>query len=192
MENSCRLGCDRGFGDSVDRRRRVNVETCDTMRPPFLNRTCSRSPSQPSLPYVSRCSRVVRAVDRRPRRRRGTTATTGDVVLLRHRVRHRVVRLLERLHVQLGFVLPRDVPSDGVVPRERPRAERTRHPDALVTLPYVGAQVRLVAVQSLAERTLQLLTIGSGDGASLVDLRVPHSGGGGRRTQIRGRRMSGW
>lgn len=83
--------------------------------------------------------------------------TTTGMSLLRHRVRHRMIRLLERLHIQLGLVLPRDVPSDRVVPREGPRTKRTRHPDTLVTLPYMGAQVRLVAVQSLAERTLQLL-----------------------------------
>ena len=82
--------------------------------------------------------------------------TTGTP-LLRHRVRHRVVRLLKRLQIELGFVLPCDVPSDRVVPRERPRAERARHSDPLVTLPYVGAQVRLVAVQLLAERALQFL-----------------------------------
>lgn len=57
-----------------------------------------------------------------------------------------MVGLLEGLHVELGFVLPRDVPSDGVIPGERPRAERTRHSDALVTLPYVSAQIRLVAI----------------------------------------------
>lgn len=57
-----------------------------------------------------------------------------------------MVGLLEGLHVELGFVLPRDVPSDGVVPGERSRAERTRHPDALMTLSYMSAQIRLVAI----------------------------------------------
>lgn len=52
------------------------------------------------------------------------------------------------------FVLPGDVSPHRVVPRERPRAVRTVHPDALVPLPDVRSQVRLVAVQSLAERTL--------------------------------------
>lgn len=36
------------------------------------------------------------------------------------------------------------------------------------------------------------LTIGSGDSASLVDLRIPHSGGCWCRTEIRSRWMSGW
>lgn len=90
----------------------------------------------------------------------GTAAKTTAVArtpLLRHRVRHRVVRLLERLQVQLGLVLARYVPSHGVVARERPLAERARYPDTLVALPYVGAQVCLVAVQLLAVRALQFL-----------------------------------
>lgn len=69
-----------------------------------------------------------------------------------------MIGLLEGLQVELLLVLPRDVPSDRVVSGERPRAERTRHPDTLVTLAYVGAQIRLVAVQSLAEGTLQFFT----------------------------------
>lgn len=86
-----------------------------------------------------------------------TTTAMTRTPLLGHRVRHRVVRLLEGLQVELGFVLARDVPSHGVVPRERPLAERAWHPDPLVALPYVGAQVRLVAVQLLAVRALQFL-----------------------------------
>lgn len=75
------------------------------------------------------------------------TTATVDILLLLHRVRHhRVVRLLEGLHVQLVLVLPRDVPSHGVVPRERSRTERTRHSDTLMTLPDMGTQIRLVAV----------------------------------------------
>lgn len=85
-----------------------------------------------------------------------TTAMTRTP-LLRHRVRHRMVRLLEGLQIQLGFVLARDVPSHRVVPRERPLTERARHPDALMALPYVGAQICLVAVQFLAVRTLEFL-----------------------------------
>ena len=54
----------------------------------------------------------------------------------------------------LVLVLPRNVPSHRVVPRERPRAVRTVHPDALVPLPDVRSQVRLVAVQPLTEWTL--------------------------------------
>ena len=57
-----------------------------------------------------------------------------------HGVRDRMVGLLEfLLHAKLGFVLPRNMPSDGVVPGERPRAVRARHSNALVTLPHVSA-----------------------------------------------------
>lgn len=69
-----------------------------------------------------------------------------------------MVGLLECLHVEGQlFVLPCNVPSDRVVPGERARAMRTVHPDALVTLSYVGPQVRLVAVQSVAVGTLHFL-----------------------------------
>lgn len=71
---------------------------------------------------------------------------TPKTLLLGHNVRDRTVGLLVGLLPQLGSMLSRDMPSDGVVPGERSRAIRTRHPDALVTLPYVSAQVRLVAV----------------------------------------------
>lgn len=71
---------------------------------------------------------------------------TPKTLLLGHNVRDRIVGLLLDLLPELGLVLSRDVPSDGVIPGERSRAVRTRHPDALVTLPYVSAQVRLVAV----------------------------------------------
>lgn len=57
-------------------------------------------------------------------------------------------------------MLSRNVPSNSIIPGEGPRAVRTRHSDALVTLPYVSAQIRLVAVQSLAEGTLQFFTCG--------------------------------
>lgn len=46
----------------------------------------------------------------------------------------------------------------GVVAGEGARAERTGHPYALMTLPYVRPQVGLVAVQTLAERALQFLS----------------------------------
>lgn len=50
-----------------------------------------------------------------------------------------MVGLLERLQVEGHvFVLSRDVPSNRVVPGEGARTMRTMHPDALVTLPYVG------------------------------------------------------
>lgn len=51
-------------------------------------------------------------------------------------------------------VLARDVAAHGVVARERARAVRARHADALVPLPDVRAQVRLVPVQPLAVRAL--------------------------------------
>jgi len=72
-----------------------------------------------------------------------------------------MIGLLKELHVVIFRVtimfgmLPRDVPPNSVIPGECPRAVRTRHPDALVTLPYVSAQIRLVAVQSLTVGTLQ-------------------------------------
>lgn len=46
-------------------------------------------------------------------------------------------------------VLARDMPAHGVIARERARAVRARHADALVPLPDVRAQVRLVPVKSL-------------------------------------------
>lgn len=70
----------------------------------------------------------------------------------------RMIGLLELLLFELILVFPRDVSSDRVVPGERPRTERTRHPDTLVTLPYVSAQIRLVTIQSIAERTLEFFT----------------------------------
>lgn len=54
----------------------------------------------------------------------------------------------------LVAVLARDVAAHGVVARERARAVRARHADALVPLPDVRAQVRLVPVQPLAVRAL--------------------------------------
>lgn len=74
-----------------------------------------------------------------------TAVTTARVIatpktlLLEHSVRDRIVGLLQVLHADLDFVLSRNMPSDGIVPGERPRAERTRHSDALVTLPHVSA-----------------------------------------------------
>lgn len=143
-------------GDGVDRGSRRRA------------RACFRRPSSFQRLAVLCWARSGRLPWRRDGR--DTMATAGTVVgtaakttavartpLLRHRVRHRVVRLLERLQVQLGLVLARYVPSHGVVARERPLAERARYPDTLVALPYVGAQVCLVAVQLLAVRALQFL-----------------------------------
>lgn len=58
----------------------------------------------------------------------------------------------------LVAVLARNVAAHRVVAREGARAMRARHADALVPLPDVRAQVRLVPVQPLAVRALQLLT----------------------------------
>ena len=49
-----------------------------------------------------------------------------------------------------------DVTPDRVVPGEGPRAVGAGDPDALVALPDVSTQVRLVAVGALAERASQL------------------------------------
>lgn len=84
-------------------------------------------------------------------------ALAGRAQLLLHSVRHRVVGLLEGLQTELGLVLAGDVPAHRVVAREGARAEGTGHADALVALTDVGPQVRLVAVQPLAERALELL-----------------------------------
>ena len=83
-----------------------------------------------------------------------TTTTTTTTITTTTTRTPLLARLLEGLQSERGFVLPCNVPSDRVVPRERPLAERARHSDPLVTLPYVGSQVRLVAVQLLAVRTL--------------------------------------
>lgn len=176
-------------GDGVDRGSRRRA------------RACFRRPSSFQRLAVLCWARSGRLPWRRDGR--DTMATAGTVVgtaakttavartpLLRHRVRHRVVRLLERLQVQLGLVLARYVPSHGVVARERPLAERARYPDTLVALPYVGAQVCLVAVQLLAVRALQFLAVGGGDSASLLHFRIPHSGISGCRAEIRSRWMS--
>lgn len=65
------------------------------------------------------------------------------------------VQALER---HLGLVLAGYVSTYRVVPGEGARAKGTRNPNALVTLTYVGTQVRLVTVQPLAERTLELFS----------------------------------
>lgn len=53
------------------------------------------------------------------------------------------------------LVLACDVPPHGVVARKRARAERTRDADALVPLPDVSAQIRLVAVEAIAVQAFQ-------------------------------------
>jgi len=71
---------------------------------------------------------------------------------------HRGTRDGRRLHAELRLVLARDVPAHRIVARERARAEGTWHADSLMALPDVRAKVRLVAVEPLAERTLQLFS----------------------------------
>lgn len=66
--------------------------------------------------------------------------------------------LLERLQAELGLMLACDMPSNGVVPCERARTERAWHPDPLMSLPDVRAQVRLVPVEPFAERTFELFS----------------------------------
>ena len=89
---------------------------------------------------------------------RGAAAAAAVVgALLLDRIRHRVIGLLQGLETELGLVLARYVTAHRVVAREGARAEGTGHADALVALADVGSQVRLVAVQPLAERALQLL-----------------------------------
>ena len=53
-------------------------------------------------------------------------------------------------------VLPGNVPADSIVAREGSMTEGTGYPDALVPLPDVRPQVRLVSVGPLAERTFEL------------------------------------
>lgn len=58
----------------------------------------------------------------------------------------------------LMAMLARNVAAHGVVARERARAVRARHAYALVPLPDVGAQIRLVSVKSLAIWAFQFFT----------------------------------
>ena len=62
------------------------------------------------------------------------------------------------LRVDLVAVLARNVPAHRVVTREGAMAERTGYANALVPLSDVCAQVGLVAIGPLAERTLELRT----------------------------------
>jgi hypothetical protein len=59
------------------------------------------------------------------------------------------------------------VPPDRVVPGEGSRAVGAGDPDALVPLPDVGPQVRLISVRALAEGASQFGTWGQGDLMSL-------------------------
>lgn len=65
------------------------------------------------------------------------------------------LRRLQLVDGDFVLVLARYVPAHRVVARECSRAERARHPDALMTLSNVRAQIGFVAVQSFAEWTLQ-------------------------------------
>lgn len=63
-------------------------------------------------------------------------------------------RPLRQVRRDLVAVLARDVAAHGVVARERAAAVRARHPDTLVPLPDVRAEVRLVSIQPFAVWTL--------------------------------------
>lgn len=65
---------------------------------------------------------------------------------------------LEGLEAQLGLVLACYVSAHRVVSGEGAGTEWTRDSNALMPLADVSPQVCLVAVQSLAERTLQFLS----------------------------------
>lgn len=81
---------------------------------------------------------------------------TGTQPALLRVVMH-LLRLLKSLQRQLGLMLTRYMPPHRVVTGEGARAERTRHPDTLVPLPDMRAQIRLVTIQTFAERTLEFL-----------------------------------
>lgn len=69
-----------------------------------------------------------------------------------------MTRLLKSLQTQLGLVLAGYVTTYRVVSRKRARTKWTRHPYTLMALSHVGTKIRLVAVQSLAEWTLQFFS----------------------------------
>lgn len=58
--------------------------------------------------------------------------------------------LVREVRGDLMAMLARNVAPHGVVARESTRAVRAGHSDALMPLPDVGAQIRLVSVESLA------------------------------------------
>ena len=60
-----------------------------------------------------------------------------------------------RINANLHFVFACNVPPNGVVACKGARAEGTGHSYALMALPYVRAQICLVAVQAIAVQTLQ-------------------------------------
>lgn len=62
------------------------------------------------------------------------------------------------------------MPSHRVVAREGALTERTRHTNALMPLPDVSTQVRLIAVQTIAVETLELLAISRVDAVLVVHL----------------------
>lgn len=85
-----------------------------------------------------------------------------------------------------------NVPPHRVVARECPLAEGAWHPDALMSLPDVRTQIRLVAVEAIAVETLQLLAIGGVHAVLVVHLggipHVQHVGRCYRCRQIAGQR----
>lgn len=83
--------------------------------------------------------------------------------------------VLKRFQTQLGFVFACYVSANGVVAGKGARTERTGHSDALMPLTDVRAQVRLVTVQPLAERTLQLLSCNTTTHIWSVDAQAQYS-----------------
>lgn len=80
-----------------------------------------------------------------------------------------------RRQSNLLLVLACNVPPHRVVARKGAFTERTRHTNALMPLPDVSTQVRLVAVQTIAVETLELLAIGGVHTVLVVHLGgIPH------------------
>lgn len=80
-----------------------------------------------------------------------------------------------RRQANLLLVLACDVPSHRIVARERALAERTWHTNALMPLPDVRAQIRLVAVESIAVQAFQFLAIRRVHAVLVVHFgRIPH------------------
>lgn len=95
-----------------------------------------------------------------------------------------------RRQANLLLVLACNVPSHRVVARKCALTEWTRDTDALMPLPDVCTQIRLVTVESIAIQTLELLAIRRIHAVLVVHLgRIPyvqHIGRSYRRGQIAG------
>lgn len=80
-----------------------------------------------------------------------------------------------RCQANLLLMLACNVPSHRVVARECALTEGTWNTDALMPLPDVCAQIRLVAVEAIAIQTLELLAIRRVHAVLVVHLgRIPH------------------